>query len=234
MPNVSVVLAAAGLGLRMGGPVKKPFLELGGKPIFLHSIEKFVGLEGVTEIILVVGGAELDYVKAQWEDKFSRYSTPIRIAQGGRKRQDSIYCGLQSISEDAELVLVHDAVRPLVSREVIESVIKTALEKGAAIPAVPVQATVKEADAQKRITRTLNRDGLWLAQTPQGFRKPLLLRAYEALQETGEEVTDEAQAVEKLGYPVEIVPDSPTNIKITTPEDLRLATALLQQVDSKQ
>lgn len=234
MPNVSVIMAAAGLGLRMGGPVKKPYLELGGRPIFLMSIEKFVGLESVTEIILVVGGAELDYVNGRWGDTFSKYATPIKIVQGGGKRQDSVYCGLQSLSEDTEIVLVHDAVRPLVSSEVVKSVMKTAWEKGAVIPAVPIQATVKEADSQNRITRTVNRGGLWMAQTPQGFRKEILLRAYDALAESGEEVTDDAQAVEKLGYPVEIVPGSPTNIKITTPEDLRLATALLKTVDSKQ
>ena len=236
--KVSVIMAAAGLGLRMGGPVKKPYLELEGKPIFLRSIEKFLGLEvasasgglpiNVTEIALVVGGAELDYVKAQWGSVISQYATPVRLILGGGRRQDSVYCGLQSLSEDTEIVLVHDAVRPLVSCEIIKSVMKLAWEKGAVIPAVPIQATVKEADAQKRITRTVSRDGLWMAQTPQGFRKEILLRAYDALAETGEEVTDDAQAVEKLGYPVEIVPGNLSNIKITTPEDLRLAIALLQ------
>ncbi len=235
MYNVSIILPAAGLGLRMGGPVKKPYLELEGKPIFLRSIERFVGLEvagpspsKVAEIILVVGGAELDYVKAQWGDLISRYATPVRLVEGGKRRQDSVYCGLQSLNEDAEIVLIHDAVRPLVSTEIIKSVITTAWEKGAVIPAVPIQATVKEVDAQQRITRTVNRDGLWMAQTPQGFRKGILIEAYDALAETGEEVTDDAQAVEKLGYTVEIVPGSPSNIKITTPEDLQLAIALLQ------
>ena len=243
MPSVSVIIAAAGLGLRMGGSVKKPYLELEGRPIFLRSVEKFVGLEvastsggppiNVTEIILVVGGAELDHVTAQWGGVISQYATPVRLVQGGGRRQDSVYCGLQSLGEDTEIVLVHDAVRPLVSSEVVKSVMKTAWEKGAVIPAVPIQATVKEADSQNRITSTVNRGGLWMAQTPQGFRKEILLRAYDALAETGEEVTDDAQAVEKLGYPVEIVPGDPSNIKITTPEDLRLAIALLQLVDSR-
>ncbi len=135
----------------MGGPVKKPYLELEGKPIFLRSIERFVGLEvagpspsKVAEIILVVGGAELDYVKAQWGDLISRYATPVRLVEGGKRRQDSVYCGLQSLNEDAEIVLIHDAVRPLVSTEIIKSVRTTAWEKGAVIPAVPIQATVKE------------------------------------------------------------------------------------------
>ncbi|MDI6761143.1 MAG: 2-C-methyl-D-erythritol 4-phosphate cytidylyltransferase [Candidatus Brocadiaceae bacterium] len=244
MPNVSVIMAAAGLGLRMGGPVKKPYLELGGRPIFLRSVEKFVGLKvasasggppiNVTEIVLVVGGAELDYVTAQWGGVISQYATPVRLVQGGGRRQDSVYCGLQSLGEDTEIVLVHDAVRPLVSSEIVKSVMKMAWEKGACVPAIPIQATVKEVDAQKRITRTINRDSLWMAQTPQGFRKEILMRAYDALAETGEEVTDDAQAVEKLGYPVEIVPGDPANIKITTPEDIRLAIALLQLVDSRQ
>ncbi|HHT9119880.1 MAG TPA: 2-C-methyl-D-erythritol 4-phosphate cytidylyltransferase [Candidatus Hypogeohydataceae bacterium YC41] len=244
MPNVSVILAAAGLGLRMGGSVKKPYLELEGKPIFLRSIEKFVGFKTnvgtdlkvcpITEILLVVGGAELDYVKAQWGHLISKYATPTKVIQGGRRRQDSVYCGLQSMAEDIEIVLVHDAVRPLVSREIINSVIQMTWEKGAAVPSVPIQATVKEVDSNLKITRSVSRDSLWMAQTPQGFRKEVILRAYDALAETGEEVTDDAQAVEKLSFPVTLVPGSPSNIKITTPEDLLLAKALLQTEYSSQ
>ncbi len=227
--NASVIIVAAGLGLRMGGPVKKPYIELEGKPLFLRSIEKFIGLDAVTEIILVVGGPEVEYIKSQWGDAISKYTIPVKIVEGGRRRQDSVYNGLQNIDDSTAVILVHDAVRPLVDRQVIENVIKIARERGAAIPAVPVQATLKAVDNQRRIIRTVSREALCMAQTPQGFRKEILLRAYDALAETGEEVTDDAQAVEKLGYPVEIVPDSSSNIKITTPEDLRLAKALLRQ-----
>ncbi len=228
MPSISIVLAAAGLGVRMGGDVKKPYLCVKGKPILEHSLEKFLDIKGVQEIIMVVGISELEDVRYKWRDKFAQYSVRVRVVPGGRRRQDSVYEALKHLEPQTEIVLIHDAVRPMVTREMIEAVIDKVETSGAAILAVPVTATVKEVEGAGRIVRTVNRDCLWMAQTPQGFRKDILLTAYDALIEEGVEVTDDAQAVERLGYPVEIVPGSQTNIKITTPEDLILAEALLR------
>ncbi|MFQ5861719.1 MAG: 2-C-methyl-D-erythritol 4-phosphate cytidylyltransferase [Candidatus Brocadiales bacterium] len=228
MPHVSIILAAAGLGVRMGGGVKKPYLLIKGKPIFQHSLEKFLDVKGVRETILVVGPSELEDVRDKCKDKFAEYSIRVKIVPGGRRRQDSVYEALKHLEPQTDIVLVHDAVRPIVSREMIEAVINRVEASGAAILAVPVTATVKEVEGTERIIRTVNRDSLWIAQTPQGFKKDILLRAYDALLEEDVEVTDDAQAVERLGHPVEIVPGSHTNIKITTPEDLVLAGALLR------
>lgn len=228
MSRVSVIIAAAGLGLRMGGEVKKPYLLLQGKPIFQHSLERFVDVGLISEIILVVCASEMNEFKERWSNSLSSYRVMVKIVAGGRRRQDSVANGLRHLEGQVEIVLVHDAVRPIITREMIETVIQKTEEKGAAILAVPVQATVKEVDGVQRIIRTVKRDGLWMAQTPQGFKKDIILQAYRALDQEGAEVTDDAQAVERLGYPVEIVPGSYTNIKITTPEDLRLATAILQ------
>ena len=238
MLNVSIILAAAGLSVRMGGDVKKPYLPIKGRPIIQYAVENFLGVSGVRQLILVVGAPELEEVRDELGRKYNdnEHGVGLKIVPGGRRRQDSIYQGLKNVDPQAEIVLVHDAVRPIVTREMIESVIDRANASGAAILAVPVNATVKEvegvgggegADVEKRIVRTVDRGRLWLAQTPQGFRRDILQRAYDALIEEDAEVTDDAQAVERLGHPVEIVPGSHTNIKITTPDDLPIAEALL-------
>ncbi len=237
MPHVTIILAAAGLSVRMGGDVKKPYLPINGRPIIQHSLEKFLDVDGVRQIILVVGATELEEVRGELGRKYddNERGIGLKIVPGGRRRQDSIYQGLKNVDPQTEIVLVHDAVRPIVTREMIESVIDRAGCSGAAILAVPVNATVKEVEGiegkkekeKRRIVRTVDRGRLWLAQTPQGFRRDILQRAYDALFEENAEVTDDAQAVERLGHPVEIVPGSHTNIKITTPDDLAIAEALI-------
>lgn len=228
MSDVSVILAAAGLGVRMGSDVKKPYLLLKGKPIFLHALERFRDVKAVREIVLTVGPSEVEYVRIQWGKTFTSYNVSVKVVAGGRRRQDSVYEALKCIDPQTEIVLVHDAVRPVVSRDMIEAVIDVARTSGGAILAVPVTATVKEVEGGERIIRTVKRDGLWLAQTPQGFRREMLQTAYDALLEEDAEVTDDAQAVERLGYTVKIVPGGQRNIKITTPDDLALAEAFLQ------
>ncbi len=227
MPHVSIIMAAAGIGVRMGGDVKKPYLLIKGKPILQHSLEKFLDVDGVREIILVMAQSEVEEIGGEWAERYKDRGVSVKIAPGGRRRQDSIYEGLQHLEPDTEIVLVHDAVRPIVTREMIEAVINKSATSGAAILAVPVNATVKEVEGKGRVIRTVDRGKLWLAQTPQGFKKDILERAYDALVEEDAEVTDDAQAVERLGHPVEIVPGSHTNIKITTPDDLTIAEALL-------
>ena len=228
MSNVSVILTAAGLGVRMGGNVKKPYLCIKGKPILQHSLEKFLDVKGVREIVMVVGANELEDVRDKLRGKYTEYGIWVKTVPGGRRRQDSVYEGLKHLGPQTVIVLVHDAVRPIVTAEMIEAVINRASASGAAILAVPVNATVKEVEGKGRIIRTVDRERLWMAQTPQGFKKDVLLRAYYALLDEDVEVTDDAQAVERLGHPVEVVPGSHTNIKITTPDDLVLAEALMR------
>ncbi len=225
--KVSAVLVGAGLGLRMGGTVKKPFLQIHGKPIFLHTIERFSQIEMIGEIILVVGEAEIQSLREQWQDTLDACKVR-KIVAGGKRRQDSVCHGLCQTGTDVEIVLIHDIVRPLVRKEHIEAVIHKVKESNAAILAAPMKATVKEAGSDLRIRRTVPRSNLWMAQTPQGFKRDLILTVFHQYKNTEGEFTDDAQMVEKAGYPVFIVPGTDENIKITTPEDMRIAEALLK------
>jgi 2-C-methyl-D-erythritol 4-phosphate cytidylyltransferase len=148
------------------------------------------------------------------------------VVAGGLKRQQSVALGLQALRR-CDVVLVHDGARPLVTADIIERVVEAAVEHGAAVPAVPVRDTIKRVDGD-RVVETLNRDELRAVQTPQGFRYELLVQAHERAREEGFYGTDDATLVERLGHPVAVVPGSPENLKITTPEDLLLAEALLQ------
>jgi len=209
----------------MGPGPKKPYLTLGGDPILHHSVRKLGLTPDVRQVVVVVRDDDVDDVAA--DAKLREWASTLDVVPGGARRQDSVRNALEAVHRDADLVLVHDAARPLVTPQVISAVIARAAAAGAAIAAVPVKATVKEAGDNMQILHTLSRDRLWLAQTPQGFRRGLLQAAYDRAYREGWEVTDDAQILERCGHPVEIVLDSDENIKITTPADLRIAQALL-------
>ncbi|MDR4509241.1 MAG: 2-C-methyl-D-erythritol 4-phosphate cytidylyltransferase [Candidatus Brocadiaceae bacterium] len=224
--KVSAVLVGAGLGLRMGGAVKKPFLRIHGKPIFLYTIERFSQNDMISEIIFVVGENELIPFREKWQAVLATYKVK-KIIPGGKRRQDSVFNGISQTNKDTNIVLIHDIVRPLVKAEHIDSVINKTYEFHAAILAAPMKATVKEVGHNLCIERTVPRQRLWMAQTPQGFEKNLLLKVFQQSQNTATEFTDDSEMVEKAGYPVYIVPGTDDNIKITTSEDIHLAEALL-------
>ncbi len=224
--KVSVVLVGAGLGLRMGGAVKKPFLLLHDKPIFLHTVERFARIDSVREIVFVTGSEEIHTLRKQWQDTLSAHKVK-KIISGGKRRQDSVYQGISNVDPDMEIILIHDAVRPLVKQEHVDAVINKVKEAGAAILAAPMKATVKEVGNNLLIQRTIPRSSLWMAQTPQGFKRELIVKVFDRFKNTDTEFTDDAQMVEQAGYPVYIVQGTDENIKITTPEDIRLAEALL-------
>lgn len=224
--KVSAVLVGAGLGLRMGGSIKKPFLMIHGKPIFLHTIERFSQSDMISEIVVVVSETEIQSLREQWQNILDVCKVR-KIVAGGKRRQDSVYNGLCETGTDAEIVLIHDIVRPLVRKEHIEGVINKVRESHAAILAAPMKATVKEAGSDLCIQRTVPRNNLWMAQTPQGFKRELILNVFNQFKDADREFTDDAQIVEMAGYPVYIVPGTDENIKITTPEDMRIAEALL-------
>lgn len=223
-PDVSVIIPAAGLGLRMGPGTRKPYIQIGNKPIIIHTLEAFYNIKRVKEIILVVSGEGIPLYGKEWTN-LDNYKV-AKTVQGGKRRQDSVYNGLCQVHPDVEIVLIHDAVRPFVSGKIINSVIEKVDECGAAIVAVPMKATVKKADAGK-IVETVPRHNLWMAQTPQGFKKAILKDAYSKIRNRDVEFTDDAELVEKAGYTVEIVTGSDVNIKITTREDLKLAESIL-------
>jgi 2-C-methyl-D-erythritol 4-phosphate cytidylyltransferase len=224
--DVSVIMPAAGLSLRMGANVRKPFIMIGEKPIFFYTLDKFAKLKRVKEIIFVVNEKDRPTVIEKWSDELKAYKV-TKIITGGERRQDSIYNGLAHLDHDTKIILIHDAVRPLVKNEEIEAVIKSTEEKGAAIVASPMKLTVKKVDSSLEIIKTVPRHDLWMAQTPQGFKRDLLVNAYDKIKDSNEEFTDDAEVVEKAGHTVGIVSGSYDNIKITTREDLKLAELLL-------
>jgi len=220
MKKVSAVVVAAGAGRRFGSA--KQFALLRGKPVLDRTLDAVAGHPEVDEIVLVLPAGVSG---ARYRKRWRKIAAVIR---GGDKRQDSVARGFARLkSGRGSLVLVHDGVRPLVGREVISRVIAKARETGAAVAAIPVEDTVKEA-AGGFVVRTLERDGLRRIQTPQGFHYEVLGEALRRAREDGFSGTDEATLVERTGHPVAVVPGDPRNIKITTAADLRIAEAWLE------
>ena len=218
---LSVVVVAAGAGRRMGTSVRKPWITVAGDAIVVHTLRRFAGIDLVRELVLVVHPDDL----ARGEALRERFEG-LRVAAGGESRVLSVRSGLARVANDAELIAIQDGVRPLVTDDLIRRVSARARETGAAIPVVPVSATLKEVD-QDAIVRTVDRERLFEAQTPQVFRGDVIRRAYDEAE--GDAVTDDAQLVERLGFTVATVPGSVHNIKITTPDDLKLAESLLSE-----
>jgi len=226
MRSTAVIVVAAGAGSRMGGPLPKPYLMLGDHPILIHSLQSFDRLELLQQKVLVVSDALKHWVEKeflpQWKMK------DWKVVAGGASRKESTAKGLEAISSSCDSVLVHDGVRPFVSRSVIQQLLEKAQQGKNCIVAVPAKDTVKKV-LGNRIEKTLARESLWLAQTPQAFSAATLRRAYQKVNGTDFAATDEASLVENLGEPVEVILGDPRNIKITTPQDLKLAEALLTE-----
>ncbi len=223
-PGVSAIIAAAGSGTRLGRKTPKQFLDLEGRPVLAWSLEAFSSTKMIREIILVVP----QNIEQEAMDMLdvSRYSIPVSIVPGGPTRYDSVLNGLQATMPTCEMVAIHDAARPFVTTATIESVCLMAKEIGAAIVARPVHDTVKEVDASGIIVRTLQRETLVLAQTPQVCKKQDLFAAYEKAGKMGIKATDEAGLLELMGLPIGMVEGSSENFKITSEDDLRVARAL--------
>ncbi len=225
MPRFAVILPAAGRSRRFGDPWrKKVFIDLQGRPVWLRSAEAFLTHSDVIQTILCVAPEDLDWVR----EKFSAVLAfqNIEIVTGGAERADTVQAGLARVSPQAEYIAVHDAARPLVSRAEIDAVFAAAVANGAAILGTPLTSTIKRVEAG-RITETVDRSGLWAAQTPQVFERKLLEEAFA--RRDGFVATDEAQLVERIGHAAAIVEGSPLNFKITTQDDFRIAGALLAQ-----
>lgn len=222
---VTVIFPAAGLGRRMKAGGNKVLLDLLGKPILVHTLLSFSRCQSVTDLIVVVGKEEVSTVKMLLQTVPAL--KPWRVVAGGTERQYSIANGLVALHSDSDVVLVHDGARPLASENVIEAVIAEAYRSGAAIAAVPVKDTIKTVDSQGIVQTTLERNCLWSVQTPQGFARDILIKAYK--QAAADEFlgTDDASLVERIGVPVKIVESNYENIKITTPEDIAIAEAFI-------
>lgn len=210
----------------MGPGVDKLRQVIAGRPLLAHSLLAFSRSSIVDEIVLVSReDRREDYRRLADEHGVTKLS---RIIAGGVERQDSVWCGLMEVSASSEVVLIHDGARPCVTHDIITRCVEGARSRGAVIPAARVKDTIKKAGADLRIEDTPDRSMLWAAQTPQTFLTPLIKEAYEPLIRRKIVVTDDACAVERLGRPVWIVECPPTNLKVTTQEDFRLAGQILQ------
>lgn len=222
----AAVIVAAGRGLRMGGPVRKQYLELDGLPILSHTIRIFDRSRRFTSIILVVPETEFDFCEEKVLSPIAP-ETSVRLVSGGTVRQESVCNGLRSLPASTGLVAIHDGVRPLVTRERLRTCMKEAEIHGACILGMPVTDTLKGVSETGAILHTVDRENVWMAQTPQVFRYDMILNAHEHAARAGISATDDAMLMEKAGHRVRIIPGGRHNIKITTPDDLLLAEALL-------
>lgn len=223
--TVGAVLAAAGSGHRFGE--KKQFRSLHRRPLFYYALRTFLDLSDFSEIVLVVPAEDLDRVRREIRSITSRKS--IAVVAGGERRQDSVVRGIQALSETCDLICIHDAARPFVTANQIRNCLKVAVEYDGAIVAVPVRDTLKQVDqANRLIVKTDDRGRYWLAQTPQVFKRRLLLEALERADKKGETVTDEASLVEAIGGKVAVVEGSLLNLKVTTADDMVFTEAAYQ------
>lgn len=226
--KVAVLVPAAGAGTRMGKGTRKQFLLLDGQPILAHTLRRFEDVPEVCEIIPIVPEDEMEHclekcVEVQGLKKVKR------VVPGGVKRQDSVYNGLKAVEPGTDYVMVHDGVRPFITRDLIAELLGAMHGCDGAILAVPAKDTLKEVTSDRMVKRTLDRKRCYLVQTPQLFSYRALKDAFEKAYADGFYGTDEASLVERLGGKIRIITGSYVNIKITTPEDMILAEALLRK-----
>lgn len=226
--KVSAIIPAAGLGQRLPGVVEKPYIRLGNRPILTRTLEQLSASERIDEIIVVVSKFNIDLCR---EKVVKKYNIPkVRhIISGGITRGESVYNGLRKADPQTDIILIHDGVRPFVSKSIINNSIDAAIDSGAVICAVPVISTVKQVKEGHLVEKTVDRKNLVMVQTPQVFKKDLIMKAYRLAMEKGFEATDDAALVEWSGYPVKVVMGSYKNMKITAPDDLILARGILDE-----
>lgn len=229
--KIMAVVPAAGIGKRLGAQTNKPFERINNKPLILWALETLEGMTEIREIIPVLKEADMRYAA----DLFERHniSKVKKIATGGKKRQDSVYKGLQLIDDRTCLVMIHDAVRPLIEERIVKEALRELQNCDGIVTGVPVKDTIKKTDGNV-VTETLKRNTLWAIQTPQIFTYASLYRAYESAMADAYYATDDAALVEHYGGTVKVIKGSYTNIKITTPEDISIAEILLNKRAEKR
>jgi len=220
------LIPAAGLGLRMGGTVRKQFRPLGGLPLLVHSLRVFQSSPVIDAVVLAVPEADRHYCRTEIVESHG-FTKVTHVVAGGKERQDSVRQALAVVDERVHLVVIHDAVRPFVTETMVKQVVEAAKADGAAIIALPMRDTVKQVGRDHFIERTVDRKPLWLAQTPQAFRRDWLDEAHRKAQAEGLAATDDAFLLEWMGHPVRVVEGSGENIKVTRPEDFVIGEAIL-------
>ena len=223
--KVAAVIAAGGAGTRMTSAVPKQFLELAGKPILLHTVERVVSLKNVIQVVIALPARQISPARAMLRSQ--KWRVPVRCVGGGATRQESVHRGVSHAASQADVILVHDAVRPLCDSETMQRVLEAAWQTGGAVPGLPAAETIQRVSRRGRVLTTPPREQLFAIQTPQCFHAGILRSALERAHKAGFLGTDESSVVRWAGYPVAVVPGSPTNIKITHPFDLEVAELLV-------
>jgi len=226
MAKFAVILPAAGQSSRFKDKEKKPFAQLDGRAVWLRCAELFITRDDVCQCLIVVAKADQETFRRRYAPNLAFMN--VQIVDGGSERFESVANALALVKPEADFVAIHDAVRPCLSEEMINAVFAKAEKTGAALLALPVSDTIKRVDGQQKVLETVSRQGLWLAQTPQVFRRDWLIEAYANRGKLGQEITDDAQLMEAAGHPVYVAEGSSTNVKITTKSDLFLADAVLK------
>lgn len=225
MATFAAIIAAAGKSSRFADKAyKKPFAPLANRAVWLHSAERFLNRNDVKQTILVIPAEDREFFHMKFGANIAIMG--VEVIDGGAERADSVQRALERVKSDIQFVAVHDAARPCLVDKWVDAVFDAAERSGAAILATPVGETLKRVDGRKQITATIDRESLWVAQTPQVFRRELLIEAYA--KRGKDAATDDAQLVERLGHAVVVVPGSPLNLKITTRDDLKLAEQVLK------
>lgn len=223
----AALIAAGGTGTRMGARTNKLMMPLCGRPVLARTLAVFDGIPGIGHIVVVLHPDLIGTVRESLPAWGIRI--PVTLVAGGATRQESVYKGLQALSEDTSLVAIHDGARPLISADIIERTFEEAGKSGAAAAGIPVIDTLKRVGAQNQIEDTVDRTSLWQVQTPQTFRYDLILAAHREAKASGWSCTDDASLIERTGGTVTMVMGSALNVKITTPEDMQLAQKLLAE-----
>ncbi|MHC4574471.1 MAG: 2-C-methyl-D-erythritol 4-phosphate cytidylyltransferase [Planctomycetota bacterium] len=224
--KVAAIVCAAGASQRFGGKKKKPFVDVAGRAAFLRSVELFSDRDDVKQILLAIAPDDQEIVNVKWGPNLKFFN--VKICFGGAERFDTVSEALKLVKDDIDIIAVHDAVRCCVTKEWVDKVIASAAKTGAAILACPIVGTIKDVK-DATILKTVDRAGLYEAQTPQVFRAELLRKAYDNLKKLDRsKISDDAQLVEALGEKVSIVETDTSNIKITRPSDIPIAEAILK------
>ena len=226
--HVTGIIVAAGEGKRIGGPASKGFLPIAGRPLVLRTLDRFYSARSIEKVILVVAGKELRQSQTLIQNDPNLGHRPWVLQTGGATRQESVRRGLEKLDSDCEIVAIHDGARPFVSSLLIDRCVDEAYRAGAVVVGVPVRDTIKAVSEEHWVQGTPARNSLWEIQTPQVFRKEVIMEAHDWGLRQAVEATDDAMLVEGIGKPVFLLEGERTNIKITVPEDILLAEALLR------
>ncbi|MGH7797968.1 MAG: 2-C-methyl-D-erythritol 4-phosphate cytidylyltransferase [Candidatus Binatia bacterium] len=229
MSHVTAIVLAAGEGRRMAAGTSKSYLPIAGRPLVLRTLDRIFSTQAVETVVLVVGAGEVERCESMLRADSALKDRRCILQVGGRTRQQSARRGLERVESDCGIVIIHDGARPFVSAGLIDRCIATAAEKGAVVVGLPVRDTIKTVSSDHWIESTPQRSALWEIQTPQAFKRELIVAAHESAEREGIQVTDDAMLVERIGTPVYVLEGERTNFKITEPEDVWLAQILIRE-----